>query len=35
MTDRRPAYLLGTSFEGMTPAETESLERLLTRLNAE
>jgi hypothetical protein len=35
MTDRRPAYLLGTSFEGMTPAETESLERLFTRLNAE
>lgn len=35
MTDRRPAYLLGTSFEGLTAAEIEGLDQLIERLNAD
>ena len=32
MTDRRPAYLLGTAFEGLTAEVVRSVEALLTRL---
>ncbi len=35
MTDRRPAYLLGTSFESLTAAEIQALDQLLDRLNAD
>ncbi|MFZ4574870.1 MAG: PilZ domain-containing protein [Phycisphaerales bacterium] len=33
MTDRRPAYLLGTCFEGVTDSEMQALQTLLARLN--
>jgi hypothetical protein len=35
MTDRRPAYLLGASIEGLTSQELEGLDRFLRRLNDE
>ncbi len=35
MTDRRPAYLLGTSFEAMTAEAAEQINDLLTLLSQE
>jgi len=35
MTDRRPAYLLGTAFEGMNAESARALESLLARMETD
>lgn len=32
MTDRRPAYLVGTSFEGLSPETASALDALMSRM---